>query len=177
MGGIAAMAGGGSFGEGALTASFAYLFNCMAHECLSHYVEGKGTSMQANFSELGADKVNSENFPGYQSLVSNEDLADGTYKVHDSIGFQTDSLNARAAYGRVVLVLDGTLTVSGGQYSFKGSITAPPDLYDFDKQPWGARTFMGEVSTRAGALLPGKPFYNVFNGGKQVNTSGSLSPF
>jgi hypothetical protein len=42
--------------------------------------------MQANFSELGADVVGPERFPQFQSLVSNEDLLDGTYKVDDKIG-------------------------------------------------------------------------------------------
>lgn len=154
-----------------------YLFNCLAHECLKHYMEGSGKPLQANFSELGADGVGPEQFKKFRALVSNEDLADGTYKVEDKLGWQTQSLNARAAYGRVVLQLSGELTVSGGQYSFTGTVTALPDLYDFDKQPWGRRTFMGEVSTRGGAMLDGKPFYNVFQGGKNVNKSGWLSPF
>lgn len=154
-----------------------YLFNCLAHECLQHYTEGSGKPMQASFSELGADGVGPERFPQFRSLVSNEDLPDGTYKVDDKIGWQTQSLNARAAYGRVILQLSGDLTVSQGQYTFAGTISAPPDPYDFDKRPWGERTYAGEASTRGGAMLPGKPFNNVFNGNNPINTGGMLSPF
>ncbi len=75
------------------------------------------------------------------------------------------------------LILSGVLTVSGGQYSFSGIITAAPDLYNFDPNPWGQRSFLGEVLTMAGAKFPGTPFYNTFAGEKQVNTSGMLSPF
>ena len=130
--------------------------------------------MQASFSELGADNVGPNNFPQYRALVSDGDLADGTYTVKDSIGWQTQSLNAQAAYGRVILQLNGVLTVSQGQYNFSGAVSAIPDLYDFDKQPWGVRTYSGEISTRIGATLPGKPFYNVFIGNKPVSASGSF---
>ena len=129
--------------------------------------------MEADLSELGADKVTPERFPAVRSLLTS-DTADGTYTISDKIGWQTDSLNARAAYGRVILQLDGTLTISEGRYTFSGTLTAPPDLYDFDKQPWSTRTFMGEVSTRGGALLPGKPFLNVSKGGRQLQSGGLI---
>jgi hypothetical protein len=77
----------------------------------------------------------------------------------------------------VILKLTGDLTVSQGQYTFVGTISAPPDPYDFDKRPWGERTYAGKTSTRGGAMLPGKPFNNVFNGNKPINTGGMLSPF
>jgi RHS repeat-associated protein len=176
-GGATSALGGGKFWNGAATAAYGYILNCLAHECLQHYVEGSGTPMQAGFSELGADNVGPDRFRQYRALVTNEDLPDGTYTVKDTAPWQTQSLNARAAYGRVILQLDGVLTVSQGEYSFAGTISARPDKYDFDQQPWGQRTNAGEISTRIGAMLPGKPFLNLFSGNKSVSSSGWLWPF
>lgn len=99
---------------------------------------------------------------------------DGEYSINDTRGWQTESLNARAAYGRVTLQLQGVLTVTQGNYNFNGRLSAVPDKYDFDPQPWGQRTFMGEVSTRAGALLPGSQFNNVFVGDRVLRSGGAL---
>ncbi len=41
VGGTASVAGGGKFGNGASTAAFAYLFNCLAHECNGADYKGK----------------------------------------------------------------------------------------------------------------------------------------
>jgi hypothetical protein len=145
----------------------------MAHECLAHYVAGSGTPLPAYFSELDAEGVRPEDFKQVRSLVSTT-TPDGVYQVTDEMGWQTKSGNARAAYGRVVLTVDGTLTVSKGQYTFEGTLGAKPDKYDFDSQPWGVRSFGAEVSTRLGSLLPGKPYYNVIQGTRSVYSSGTL---
>lgn len=115
---------------------------------------GSGKSLTAGFNELGAENVTPEMFKQVRGLTA-AGTPDGEYAINDTSGLQTESLNARAAYGRVRLQLQGTLTVSQGNYSFGGRLSALPDPYDFDPKPWGQRTFMGEVSTRAGALLPG----------------------
>lgn len=175
VGGTASVLGGGKFQNGAVTASYGYLFNCLAHDCLKHYMKGSRAPLDASFDELGAEGVRAEAFPGFKKLVGSG-LENGTYSVSDKRGWQTTSTNAKLAYGRVVLQLDGNLTVSQGQYSFSGRVTALPDLYDFDPQPWGVRSIPGEVSTEAGARLPGKPFYNVFKGGRQVDSNGVVRP-
>lgn len=150
-----------------------YLFNCLAHDCLKHYVEGSGKSLTARFDELGAENVTPEMFAQVKGLAA-AGTPDGQYAINDTLGLQTDSLNARAAYGRVTLQLQGALTVSQGSYSFSGRLSAAPDKYDFDPQPWGVRTPMGEVSTRAGALLPGRSFNNVFVGDRVLRSGGAL---
>jgi hypothetical protein len=99
---------------------------------------------------------------------------EGDYAINAEIGWQTESLNARAAYGRVKLQLEGTMSVSQGNYSFSGRLSAPPDPYDFDPKPWGQRSRWGEISTRAGALLPGKPFDNIFVGDRLLQSQGVL---
>ncbi len=129
--------------------------------------------MTAQFSELGADKVRPEDFPRIKDFINNGAL-DGTYQVVDQIGWQAQSANAQAAYGRVTLQFSGELTISGNQYNLSGYISAAPDLYDFDPQPWGVRNVGAELSTMGGSLLPGKPFYNTFSGGKGVNSNGKL---
>jgi len=83
----------------------------------------------------------------------------------------------RAAYGRVVLQLRGVPAVSQGRYSSRGRLSAADDLYDFDPQPWGIRRYAAEASTRIGSVLPGRPFYNLFNGSRPLSASGWLPPF
>ena len=56
----------------------------------------------------------------------------------------------------------------------EATLAARPDLYDFDKQPWGVRTFAGEASTRVGSWLPGKTFYNYFIGSRDLYSQGPL---
>jgi len=173
IGGFASKLAGDKFENGAITAAFDYLFNCMAHECLAHYVAGSGRPLPAYFSELDAENVRPEQFRQVQSLLSSQP-PDGTYTISDEMGWTTKSANASAAYGRVVLSLNGTLTIANGNYTMEGTLAARPDLYDFDKQPWGVRTIPGEVSTRFGSLLPGTPFYNYFLGSRELYSHAPL---
>jgi uncharacterized Zn-binding protein involved in type VI secretion len=142
---------------------------------LAHYIAGKGEPLQAHFSELGAENVRAEDSRKFREMVASN-LPDGTYPFKDTIGWQSTSFDARAAYGRVELELEGTLVVSRGVYQFSGKLSAIPDKYDFDPQPWGERTKAGEISTRAGAMLPGTVFRNRFEGSRQIESQGVMGP-
>lgn len=163
----------GSYQTGAATAQEAYLFNCLAHECLKHYIEGSGKSMEANFSELGADQIKAEDFDIFQQMLT-EGLPDGTYQIDMNRGWQTQSLNAKTSYGQVNLHLDGTLTIFQGNYTFDGYLSALPDKYNFDRKKEGEREVWAEWSTSLGSKLPGKPFYNIFTGQRELHSQGLL---
>jgi hypothetical protein len=82
MGGIAAMAGGGSFGEGALTASFAYLFNYLQH----------GVDVSKQDGALITDKASDWEGTPYKlvgpasEIQIGGDCSGSTFKIYDSAG-------------------------------------------------------------------------------------------
>jgi hypothetical protein len=171
-GGTAAVIGGGKFGNGAAQAAFGYLFNCLtAVSCFNHYRSGSGARSQANFSDLGADNVSPLDFKGLRDEFTFHSEP-GTYTINDVRGHQSTSIDARLAYGRVVLQLQGTLVIAADRsWTFTGDISALPDYYDFNKSNRG---FVAETLTTVGRQINGTSFFIDFQGKRYVQETGKI---
>jgi hypothetical protein len=87
--------------------------------------------------------------------------------------YATKGFNNKATFGNVILQIHGVVTAqSSGSYNFKGALSALNDRYDFNPQPWGVRTIPAEISTRFGAMLPGRPYGIEFVGSRAIDESG-----
>jgi RHS repeat-associated protein len=171
-GGTAAVIGGGKFANGAYQAAFGYIFNCLTSvSCLKHYRSGSGARSAANFSDLGADQVSPLDFKDLRDQLTFHS-APGTDTINGVRGHQTDSIDAQLAYGRVVLQLQGTLTIAPDRsWSFSGDISALPDYYDFNKSNRG---FAAEALTTVGRQINGIPFFIDFQGRRYVQQAGKI---
>jgi hypothetical protein len=149
-----------------------YVFNCLTSvSCLKHYRSGSGARSAANFSDLGADQVSPLDFKDLRDQLTFHS-APGTYTINGVRGHQTDSIDAQLAYGRVVLQLQGTLTIAPDRsWSFSGDISALPDYYDFNKSNRG---FAAEALTTVGRQINGIPFFIDFRGRRYVQQAGTI---
>ncbi|MNQ42046.1 hypothetical protein D3C85_557410 [compost metagenome] len=142
LGGIASVAGGGKFANGAMTAAFGYIFNYCAHngcfdrrfdwnDAVDHWKNGNG----ATVTDVKASELNLKD----ATYTKN---ANGTYQIHTSLKYDTGAI-----YGTVtgVLNVDGTMSIK-------------PDVYNFDqKNPLAASTIgeFGRIMVRNAATASG----------------------
>ena len=77
-----------------------------------------------------------------------------------------------AGIGRFVWVLNGIYSSTGATWAFDGTLRPAEDVYDFDADSKGSRSLAAEVSTRLGAMLPGRPFRITIVGSIRVSVSG-----
>ena len=148
-----------------------------ALDALKHYVDSSGTSKEALFKQLRTKAVTPEQFEKIKEAI---DLAgfDGGHAelfITDTMSYRTQKGSDEwLAFGNVTLQISGTLRVQNGNYSFDGTLSALNDIYDFDSKAWGTRSIPGELMTRGGALLPGKPYVIEFKGERNISSQGAI---
>jgi RHS repeat-associated protein len=141
---------------------------------LAHYIRGSGTKVQTGFNQLDP-KVRAGDFTAVQEAIKQAQQGGGdvTAAVSSMKPHATKGFNNKATFGNVILQIDGVVTAqSSGSYNFKGALSALNDRYDFNPQPLGVRTIPAEISTRFGALLPGRPYGIEFVGSRAIDESG-----
>lgn len=180
FGGAGSVLGGGKFANGAETGAFGYLFNFCLHNTsncfptttlngLTHYIAGSGTPLDLQFSEINTPNVNATYFPQVQDLLNSGQS--GQYIIDTRMPYTTS--NTFEILGNITLRLQGTLTIDeSGSWSFNGTLKSFNDVYDFN---WSThRIWWAELLTRAGGLLPGKPYDIDINGAKPLAAGGTL---
>ncbi len=79
----------------------------------------------------------------------------------------------RQPFGQMTYTLRGTFHTTRDEWTFKGSIEAEDDDFDFNPEELGKRRLDAEAATRIFALVPGgKPFKYIFNGSRTVQDGG-----
>ncbi|MFO0700129.1 MAG: lipid II-degrading bacteriocin [Nitrospira sp.] len=134
-------------------------------EGLLHYLGGSGSAVSVPLSDIDTSSVKATNFSQVKAAIGS--CTQGTYPVNDAAGFSTGG-DAALYLGNITLKLTGTVTVNCDcSWCFQGTLSAYPDVYDFNKS--NHRTPAGELSTRIGSFLPGKPYTINIVGSKPVN--------
>jgi RHS repeat-associated protein len=133
---------------------------------VQHYIRGNGTPMHVPFSTYDPGWTDTD-FPGF--IDDTKVTQPGSFPIHLTRNYDA----GKAGPGRVNVDLDGTLTVSHCARKFSGAVTIEPNDYVFHSLPWGTRTFLNELSTRIGEMLPGKSYTIFFDGHRKVTDSGS----
>ncbi len=78
-------------------------------------------------------------------------------------------------YGKVRFDFQGIILVDNVGWQISGNLTARPDYYNFNEQPFGERAFWKEIITRAMGLtegILGTPYDIFFDGVKKIQESG-----
>ena len=147
VGGLASVAGGGKFENGAVTAAFGYLYNFCGYkgcfdrrfnwaDAVDHWRNGNGTTVtDVDVSELNLKDATYAKNPN------------GSYLIHTSQKYDTG-----VTYGTVTAILNSD-----------GTMSLKPDSYNFDfKNPFSASTvnevsrlIIRDAATAAGLIING----------------------
>jgi hypothetical protein len=136
-----------------------------------HYLGGSGSPVATSFGNIDTSNVSASSFPAVSDRIAQGTV--GTYEIqgaHRSYG--TSGLNNAGFLGVVTLELNGQLNVSGsGDYTFQGSLSAVPDLYDMN--PSDHRSPIADASVTVGrglGNLVGAKDYRVYiTGSRRVD--------
>lgn len=135
---------------------------------LAHYLNGSGTSLSMQFSEINTATVKAVMFRQVLSELV-QGGCDRTVNIDDSRAFPLSGDEA-LFLGHITLRLQGTLSISNGTWVFRGKLTSFPDVYDFN--PSNHRTTAGEFSTTLGSYLPGTSYRINIIGEKALTQTG-----
>jgi hypothetical protein len=136
---------------------------------LGHYITGSRSPIQYPFANIDTSSIQPSKFTAVSKAIATG--IPGQYSINANLGYSTSDFSSAAFVGRIVLNLQGILTVNpDGSYSFEGTLGALPDRYQFYSST--SRTALGEVSTRFGELLPGTPFTAYITGRKRITEAG-----
>jgi hypothetical protein len=137
---------------------------------LAHYMSRDGKTLSLPIGQLGVSAIEPTDFQQFRDLLPK--LATGSgMSVDFSQAFSTKGINNSLLVGHLVLELQGIVSVSeGGDWAFRGKVTALPDTYDFNKANY--RTAVAEALTTLGRQIPGKAFDIVFRGAILVEQRG-----
>ena len=142
---------------------------------LVHYLDKSGTTKRVRLRDFQHDPADLSQSRELRALASHPCSRGDNVRIASQFPGRATGQDA-AGIGRFTWRLDGTFVSDGLTWSLSGNLYSGNDLYNFDPQPLGSRTFFGEVSTRIGSLLPGKPFKVQIDGAKQVKLSGPCRP-
>jgi RHS repeat-associated protein len=136
-----------------------------------HYIRGSGTPLTRDFATINTEGVKASQFAAVKGRLSAGES--GTFEVDGKMGFDTKDL----VDGNITLRLQGSLTTQCDQgvcaYSFKGTLGAYDDPYDFNA---AHRSKLGEFLTGVGRHTPGKDYMIQIKGKKDVIESGTSPP-
>lgn len=142
---------------------------------LVHYIERSGKQVRIRLRDFQHVPANFGQSNELRSLASRPCGRGDVVRIESRFSGSATGSDA-AGVGRFVWQLSGTFVSDGLVWSFSGNLRPAPDYYNFDPQPPGVRSFFGEVSTRIGSMLPGKPFRVQIDGAKSVRFGGPCAP-
>ncbi len=128
--------------------------------------------MRFDLKHVDPSNINPETYASIKEhLAQNKEKA-SSVDIDESKSIEYPGAQ-RGYIGHAPSRVKGSLHTDENGWEFNGELLpAGKDEYDFDKQEWGERGLIQEISTRAGAMLPGKDYDILIEGSKPVKWSG-----
>lgn len=140
-------------------------------DALAHYMVGLREPAFYDFGNVDISGIRPSDFEAVRKALLQR--PPGTTSIKTSKRFSTTNFGAANTVGWIRLNLVGELTVkAGGDYEFDGTVSAQPDLYDFNES--NHRTEDAELKTEFGRQIPGKEFPIVIQGSQPIRQKSNL---
>jgi hypothetical protein len=140
-----------------------------------HYLDGSGKPVELRLRDLSYAE------PDLTLSKQLNALSKRPCGVGDVVNINRDPIAAHATgldaagIGRFSWLISGQYTSDGKRWWFKGRVQPMDGPYKFDKQDFGSRDFMAEVSTRIGSTFHGAQFSVTMTGSLPVSIDGICS--
>lgn len=134
-----------------------------------HYIGSSATSRRVDFNEIDSANIKVEEFPAVAAELIKPAL-NREVAISDRMNWAAPG-SSKYLLGNITLLLKGQLTIHPGcRWSFKGSLRAFDDVYDFNK---ARRGWLAESMTTLGRTTPGKLYKMEIRGVRAISQAGT----
>ena len=156
---------------------------------LGHYILGTGQDVNISIEDLDESDWNISQHPQFWPTIERlkkKNMGEPTfvsfpsYRAEPNVNILNDRYNTDySGIDRYNIDFNGNLTLKDHVWEFEGDVTGAKDskymdVYNFDpKKSTKERGLFGEMATRAGSYLPGRPFNMKLNGFRRYQQSGN----
>ena len=137
----------------------------------AHYLDKSGKSIRVQLRDFQHQAPNFSQSHELRALASRPCGRGDNVRINSSFSGQATGIDA-GGIGQFRWSLAGNYASTGQSWQFTGTLKAAPDFYNFDPKAPGARSYVGELTTRIGGMFPGKPFRIEIVGSRQVQLGG-----